>query len=43
MHSLQTRFLDRPMTDADVPVVMAMERVACLHPIHAWKIGRAHV
>ena len=36
MLSLQTRFVDRPMTEADIPAVMAMERAACLHPIHAW-------
>lgn len=36
MQRLQTRFLDRPMTEADVPSVMAMEAAACLHPIHAW-------
>ncbi len=31
-----TRFIDRPMTEADIPAVMAMEADACLHPIHAW-------
>lgn len=36
MQSLQTRFVDRPMTEADIPAVMAMERAACLHPVHAW-------
>ena len=36
MQSLQTRFVDRTMTESDVPAVMAMESVACLHPIHAW-------
>jgi ribosomal-protein-alanine N-acetyltransferase len=36
MPILQTRFIDRPMTEADIPVVMAMERDACLHPLHAW-------
>jgi len=30
------RFVDRPMTEADIPAVMAMERTACLHPVHAW-------
>lgn len=30
------RFIDRPMTEADIPAVMAMERDACLLPIHAW-------
>jgi ribosomal-protein-alanine N-acetyltransferase len=32
----QTRFVDRPMTEADIPAVLAMEREACLHPVHAW-------
>lgn len=36
MQSLQTRFVDRPMTEADIPAVMAMECGACLHPLHAW-------
>lgn len=36
MQSLQTRFIDRPMAEADIPAVMAMEADACLHPIHAW-------
>ncbi|HEX5355639.1 MAG TPA: ribosomal protein S18-alanine N-acetyltransferase [Aquabacterium sp.] len=36
MPTLQTRFVDRPMTEADIPAVMAMEREACLHPVHAW-------
>lgn len=36
MPTLQTRFLDRPMTEADIPAVMAMEHQACLHPVHAW-------
>jgi ribosomal-protein-alanine N-acetyltransferase len=36
MQSLQTRFVDRPMTEADIPAVMAMESAACLHPMHAW-------
>lgn len=30
------RFVDRPMTDADISAVMAMESQACLHPVHAW-------
>lgn len=30
------RFVDRPMTEADIPAVMAMESQACLHPVHAW-------
>ena len=34
--SLQSRFLERAMTEADIPAVMAMEQAACLHPIHAW-------
>jgi ribosomal-protein-alanine N-acetyltransferase len=33
---MQRRFVDRPMTEADIPAVMAMERAACLHPVHAW-------
>ncbi|MFT3858356.1 MAG: ribosomal protein S18-alanine N-acetyltransferase [Aquabacterium sp.] len=36
MQSLQTRFIDRPMAETDIPAVMAMEADACLHPIHAW-------
>jgi ribosomal-protein-alanine N-acetyltransferase len=32
----KTRFVDRPMTEADIPAVMAMESAACLHPVHAW-------
>ena len=36
MPTLQTRFVDRPMTEADIPAVMAMEREACLHAVHAW-------
>lgn len=36
MPILQTHFIDRPMTEADIPAVMAMEREACLHPVHAW-------
>jgi ribosomal-protein-alanine N-acetyltransferase len=34
--SLAQRFVDRPMNEADIPAVMAMERTACLHPVHAW-------
>jgi [ribosomal protein S18]-alanine N-acetyltransferase len=30
------RFIDRPMTEADIPAVMVMEHTACLHPFHAW-------
>lgn len=30
------RFVDRPMTEADIPAVLAMEQAACLHPSHAW-------
>ena len=29
-------FTDRPMTEADIPAVVAMEQVACPHPAHAW-------
>ena len=36
MQSLQTRFVERAMSEADIPAVMAMECAACLHPIHAW-------
>jgi ribosomal-protein-alanine N-acetyltransferase len=28
--------VDRPMTEGDIPAVLAMERQACLHPVHAW-------
>lgn len=31
------RYIDRPMTEADIPAVLAMEQAACrLHPLHAW-------
>lgn len=30
------RYVDRPMTEADIPAVMAMEAQACMHPLHAW-------
>jgi len=33
---MSTRFIDRPLTEADIPAVLAMETDACLHPIHAW-------
>lgn len=33
---MDSRFVDRPMTEADIPAVMAMEAQACLHPVHAW-------
>jgi ribosomal-protein-alanine N-acetyltransferase len=36
MPTVQQRFIDRPMTEADIPAVLAMERDACLHPLHAW-------
>lgn len=29
-------WVDRPMTEADIPAVLAMERLACQHPLHAW-------
>jgi ribosomal-protein-alanine N-acetyltransferase len=29
-------WFDRPMTEADIPAVLAMERLACQHPVHAW-------
>ena len=28
--------IDRILTDADIPEVTAMERLACAHPLHAW-------
>jgi ribosomal-protein-alanine N-acetyltransferase len=31
-----TSWVDRPMTEADIPAVLAMERLACQHPAHAW-------
>lgn len=34
--TLTRPFVDRPMTEADIPAVMAMEAQACLHPVHAW-------
>ncbi len=30
------RWIDRPMTEADIPAVRAMEMDACIHPVHAW-------
>lgn len=36
MPTLDTRLLDRAMTEADIPAVVAMERAACTHPLHAW-------
>ena len=30
------RYVDRPLTDADIASVVAMEAQACLHPSHAW-------
>jgi [ribosomal protein S18]-alanine N-acetyltransferase len=30
------RLVDRPMTEADIPAVLAMEQAACLLPAHAW-------
>lgn len=29
-------FADRAMTEADIPAVLEMERLACPHPVHAW-------
>ena len=29
-------FCDRLLTEADIPEVTAMEREACMHPLHAW-------
>ncbi len=34
--ALETCFRDRLMTEADIPGVVAMERLACQHPVHAW-------
>jgi len=33
---VKARVVDRPMTEADIPAVLAMEAQACLHPAHAW-------
>lgn len=30
------RHIDRLMTAADIPAVLAMEQAACVHPVHAW-------
>lgn len=30
------RWVDRPMNEDDIPAVLAMERLACQHPLHAW-------
>lgn len=29
-------FIDRTLSDTDIPEVTAMERAACAHPLHAW-------
>lgn len=34
--SAAPRWIDRPMTEADIPAVRAMEMAACMHPTHAW-------
>jgi ribosomal-protein-alanine N-acetyltransferase len=36
MTTLEPRFVDRPLTDADIASVVAMEAQACPHPSHAW-------
>ncbi len=36
MPTLETRCDDRLMTEADIPAVVAMERLACQLPVHAW-------
>lgn len=30
------RWVDRPLVDTDIADVVAMERDACAHPVHAW-------
>lgn len=35
---MASRFVDRPLTDADIAAVVAMEARACLHPSHAWTV-----
>ncbi|RZI82019.1 MAG: ribosomal-protein-alanine N-acetyltransferase [Rubrivivax sp.] len=37
--ALPDGLLDRAMTEADIPAVLAMERLACAHPVHAWTEG----
>lgn len=32
------RWVDRPLTEADIADVVAMEQDACLHPLHAWTV-----
>lgn len=36
MSTAGIRFIDRPMTEADIPAVLAMEREACPQALHAW-------
>jgi ribosomal-protein-alanine N-acetyltransferase len=36
MPTLETRCCDRLMTEADIAAVVAMERLACQHAVHAW-------
>lgn len=33
---LVAALVDRPMTESDIPAVLAMEGPACAHPMHAW-------
>lgn len=33
---MPSRYVDRPLTDADIASVVAMEAQACPHPSHAW-------
>lgn len=33
------RYVDRAMTEADIPAVLAMEQAACVGPLHAWSEG----
>ena len=32
------RWIDRPLTEADIAEVVAIEQDACLHPLHAWTV-----
>lgn len=33
---MNANWVDRPMTEADIAEVVAMEEAACRHPLHAW-------
>jgi ribosomal-protein-alanine N-acetyltransferase len=36
MPTPDARFVNRLLTEVDIPAVVAMEQAACMHPVHAW-------